>query len=111
MPWLVAIEATSVPAARTALHPGGGDPQVDSLPGTGVPRVVIAGSRFTIARAARRRIAEIGPSAVAGRASRARTGASKFTSPANASVIGCRAAAGADGAAAVTPAPLTAVPS
>src|SRR6266536_594954 len=86
MPWLLAMVATSTPAPLSARNAVGEARKVKSLL-CGVPRVVIAVSRFTIARSARRSTAATGPKAVAGsRASRPPMTPSKWTSPPNARV-------------------------
>src|SRR3954451_3460125 len=51
MPWLLAIVTTSIPAVRSAFIALAGARKVYFL-GPGVPRVVIAVSRFTTARSA-----------------------------------------------------------
>src|SRR6266545_1471224 len=86
MPWLLAMVATSTPAAFSAWKALAGARNVKLLL-CGVPRVVIAVSRLTMARSARRSIEAIGPTAVAGLlVSRLRMTPSKWTSPPNASV-------------------------
>src|SRR5512135_1509227 len=63
MPWLLAIVVTSTPAARSAWKAVGGARKV-KLFGSGVPRVVIAVSRLTIARSALDSTEATGPRAV-----------------------------------------------
>src|SRR4051812_47852937 len=83
MPWLLAMVATSTPALRRASYDDGGERKVKSL-SCGVPRVVTAVSRFTIARSARRRYAAIGPNPPSARAD----APTKCVSPPNAIVTG-----------------------
>ena len=80
--------ATSTPASLRAVRAGGGARKVKSL-GAGVPRSVIAVSRLTTARSARRSTPAIGPRVVAGlAASRDSIAPSKWTSPPKARVTG-----------------------
>src|SRR6266536_695565 len=74
-----------MPASRRAVSAVPGVRKWKSL-GAGSPRVVIAVSRFTMARSARRSPGAAGPNAVAGCASRAAVRSVKCTSPANANV-------------------------
>src|SRR5690606_1041967 len=91
MPWLLASDATSTPAAFRAVSAEGGARKVYCLPGAGVPPVVIAVSRLTMAMSARLSTLAMGPSAVLGLASRrVRSTPSKWTSPPNAMVYGRR---------------------
>src|SRR4029453_7041596 len=87
-PWLLAMVTTSTPAALRAVRAVGGARKVKSL-AAGVPRSVMAVSRFTTARSARRRTLAIGPKVVAGSADRRDSMApSKWTSPPKARVTG-----------------------
>src|SRR5215217_1743110 len=87
-PWLLAMVATSTPASLRAVRADGGARKVKSL-GAGVPRSVMAVSRLTTARSARRRTSATGPRAVAGSAaSRDPMAPSKWTSPPKAMVTG-----------------------
>src|SRR5256885_12364687 len=89
-----------MPASRRAVSAVAGVRKWKSL-GAGSPRVVIAVSRFTIARSACRRAGAAGPNAVAGSANSAAVRSVKCTSPANAKVNsplgGAEVVAGADG--------------
>src|SRR5215472_15439099 len=83
-----------MPAASSAVNALGDARNVYTL-ASGVPRSVIAVSRFTIAMSARRSTGAIGANIVSGfAASLARSGPSKCTSPANASVTLPRAGFG-----------------
>src|SRR5215218_10166035 len=87
-PWLLAMVATSTPASLRAVRAAGGARKVKSL-GAGVPRSVMAVSRLTTARSARRRTPAMGPKVVAGLvASRDPIAPSKWTSPPKAMVTG-----------------------
>src|SRR5512132_1529515 len=80
--------ATSTPASLRAVRAEGGARKVKSL-GAGVPRSVMAVSRLTTARSARRSTPAIGPKVVAGLAARrAAIAPSKWTSPPKARVTG-----------------------
>src|SRR5690242_20079445 len=88
MPWLLAIVATSTPAARNACSPATGARNAYCF-GAGVPRSVTAVSRFTTATSALDSTGAIGPSSDPGAATaRDRNEPSKWTSPPNASVTG-----------------------
>src|SRR5829696_1418585 len=80
--------ATSTPAALRAVRAVGGARKLKSL-AAGVPRSVMAVSRFTTARSARRRTLAIGPKVVAGSAaSRDSMAPSKWKSTPKARVTG-----------------------
>src|SRR6478752_7121626 len=82
-PWLLAIDATAIPASVSA---AGGARKVNDF-GSGSPPVVIAVSRFTTVRSAAASPAAATPNAVAGSvANRSAVRAAKLTSPANAIV-------------------------
>src|SRR5919107_1956905 len=68
-PWLLAMVATSTPADLRAVRADGGARKGKSL-GAGVPRSVMAVSRFTTARSARPSTPATGPKVVAGFAAR-----------------------------------------
>ena len=92
-PWLLAIVATSTPAALSAVNAAAGARNVNCF-GSAAPPSVIAVSRLTMARSARDSTVPTGPSVVAGSAaSRSETRPSKCTSPAKARVI-CGAGVG-----------------
>src|SRR5918999_4746817 len=92
MPWLFAMDTTSTPAVLSAAKAELGARKRNSLPGAGLPSVVMAVSRLTMEKSAARSVLAIGPSAVRGLASRARSEPSKCTSPPKARMIGCFAA-------------------
>src|SRR6266508_3850419 len=80
--------ATSTPAASSAVKAEAGARKVNSL-AAAVPRSVMAVSRLTTARSARRSTPPIGPKVVAGSlARRVATAPSKWTSPPKAMVTG-----------------------
>src|SRR5215216_714118 len=79
--------ATSTPAALRAVRADGGARKVKSL-GAGVPRSVMAVSRLTTARSARRRTLAMGPRVAGLAASRDPIAPSKWTSPPKARVTG-----------------------
>src|SRR5215217_3907 len=80
--------ATSTPASLRAVRADGGARKVKSL-GAGLPRSVMAVSRLTTARSARRSTLATGPKVVAGLAARRLAIApSKWTSPPKARVTG-----------------------
>ena len=87
MPWLLAIVTTSTPAAASASNACGGAWNVKRF-GSGLPPVPIDVSRLTTVRSAEDSCGAIGAKAVAGSSRRARSWLSKWTSPANAIVIG-----------------------
>src|SRR5882762_1742396 len=86
-----------MPAPRSAVSAEAGVRKWKSL-GAGSPRVVIAVSRFTMARSAPRRPAVAAPNAVAGWVSSDAVRSMKCTSPANANVNSPDGRAGLDGA-------------
>ena len=88
IPWLFAIDATSTPPASSAAKAVAGARNVYALD-WGVPRFVIAVSRFTTVRSASPRTGRMERRTWRGSASSSwRIGLSKCTSPANASVTG-----------------------
>jgi hypothetical protein len=95
--WLLAMLATSTPAAASAVSADAGAWNVNRLPASGRPPSPTDVSRLTIATSAAPRVAPTGASAVAGSSSRPRSAPSKWTSPATATVTALGAAAGGSG--------------